>query len=57
MGFLLVAHRDDGFDRWIAEQAEPAVRPTGTDARTGADLFLESGCGSSCAASAGAPPA
>jgi cytochrome c oxidase subunit II len=44
MDFLLVAHAGDAFDRWVAEQLEPAAIPTDTTATRGAEQFSDAGC-------------
>lgn len=52
MDFWLVVHDDGGYERWLAEQAEPATEPPTAAARRGAELFVAAGCGS-CHAIAG----
>ena len=54
MGFVVVAHSVEGFERWLAARQTPRPRPEGPLASRGEALFLESGCGA-CHRIAGTP--
>jgi cytochrome c oxidase subunit 2 len=44
MNFDVIVMERDGFDRWLAEQRQPASSPTEPLAAGGQQLFLRSGC-------------
>jgi cytochrome c oxidase subunit 2 len=56
MGFLVEVLPRERFDRWLDEQAAPAVPPADPHARRGEVLFLSNGC-SACHAIRGTPAA
>lgn len=45
MAFKVVVHEKTDFDAWFARQAGPAEEPRLQEARLGATLFLDQGCG------------
>lgn len=45
MAFKVVAHDRAAFEAWWAREAGPAAAPAAGEARTGAALFEENGCG------------
>ena len=45
MNFAVVVMTREAFDRWLAEQAEPAQRPTDELQQAGQQAFLANGCG------------
>ena len=44
MRFLVIADPPDVFDRWLADQARPATRPTSGSAARGEEVFLGNAC-------------
>jgi cytochrome c oxidase subunit 2 len=44
MGFRVNVQQQDAFDRWMVQQAAPAVSPATDSARRGAQIFLDQGC-------------
>jgi cytochrome c oxidase subunit II len=45
MAFSVLVQDKDEFDRWLADQAQPAQPAAGQAAERGQELFLASGCG------------
>lgn len=45
MNFYVVVQERDEYERWLAQQAQPAQEPTEPLARRGHALFLANGCG------------
>ena len=45
MNFAVVVMTREGFDQWLAEQAEPAQQPTSELQQAGQQAFLANGCG------------
>ncbi|MQA29816.1 MAG: cytochrome c oxidase subunit II [Luteitalea sp.] len=56
MAFPVVVLEHDAFDRWLAEQSQPAQAPATSQAARGGELFLENGCGA-CHTIRGTPAA
>lgn len=46
MHFIVVAEDREAVDEWLRQQAEPAQEPEDKVAREGAELFIQTGCGS-----------
>jgi cytochrome c oxidase subunit 2 len=44
MAMLVIAQEPEEFERWLAEQAEPAAEPQDADVRAGQEIFLSSSC-------------
>lgn len=44
MALMVVAHTEDDFNTWVANQRRPAAEPTGPAAQRGREVFLETGC-------------
>jgi cytochrome c oxidase subunit II len=45
MSFYVVVEEKEAFNRWLAQQQAPALKPTGSLATHGQTLFLANGCG------------
>lgn len=45
MGFIVVAHAPDDYARWKAARERETPEPSGSIARRGEQLFIDSGCG------------
>jgi cytochrome c oxidase subunit 2 len=54
MSFYVVVQEPDEYERWLAEQGEPAREPDDPLAERGGELFLSNGCGA-CHAIRGTP--
>lgn len=45
MSFHVVAMPADTYDKWLVQEADPAIKPSGTLAQRGLQVFTQSGCG------------
>lgn len=56
MAFWVVVEEREDFDRWLADQSQPAREPTTPDVARGLDVFTSSGC-AACHTLRGTPAA
>ncbi len=45
MQFLVIAHKPEAFEQWLAQQQVPPPEPSEDRALRGQEIFLDSGCG------------
>ena len=45
MNFDVVVMEKEEFNRWLAQQAQPAIQPTEPERKRGQEIFLSNGCG------------